>query len=278
MIPTALDEFTGEYRHAGTQLLYQHCPVCGSQRWKTYVDPETGKWFCFAGEHGGGGRVDIPSSFDKRASDLLSTLHAAPEPGQEWPEINLPPWEPLTPRALRYLQRRGVSEDDARRLAMVEAATDENLGYLIVPHFNRRNEIVYWASRAYASYAEGPKYKGASGRKPLYVPEHGLGGGPHEQIVVCEGPFDAVSIWQAGYVAVALGGKALPKYLMPDLLAEVRPDGEIIIMLDREALRDALLVQRQLEGWAKHVRIVLPPGRGTDPGDLSPDEVRAAIG
>ncbi len=276
MNPTTLDEFHGAHRESGTQLLYQCCPVCGSQRWKTYVNPATGGWFCFAGGHGGGGRVEVGRDVESIGHDILKALHPPPVQSQEWPEINLPPWEGLTPRALRYLERRGISEDEARRLVLVEAADDEHIGYLIIPHFNVRSEIVYWASRAYASYAEGPKYNGASGRKPLYLPEHGLGSGPHEQIVVCEGPFDAISIWQAGYVAAAIGGKALPTYLIPDVTSSLRDGGELIIMLDKVALGDALKMRRQLESKVSNVRIAVPPTG--DPGDMRPEEIKEMLG
>lgn len=264
-------QFTGDYRSSGSQINYQHCPVCGSDSWRTYLDPETGMWFCFVGHHNAGGKVDLDLDGDNLGASLLRMLAGRDGP-LEWPEIELPPFHPLSRQAARYLDKRGIDAAVAARLGMVEWEDNHRI---LIPYF-QDGDLVYWTSRRYSTkLGQGPKYWSQGGAKPLYRPF--LGGAPSEKLVLVEGVFDAIAVERAGYHAVALGGKSLPKYHMKQLLTLAAGYGTIVVLLDEDALAKAIDLREDIQArLAQPIRIVSPPS-GMDAGDLTPDLVESIL-
>lgn len=251
-----LADFGGPTRESGGQIVYQHCPVCGCSRWKTYVNTDTGFWYCHAPEHSGGGKIDVGLSLTNRGRMLLE---GGANLAVHWSAVALPTWEPLSGRALRYLARRGIDAARAARLGIVEM---EDRMRVIVPYCGPDGEIIYWSARSYSALEDGPKYLAASGRHPLYVRP---GWRPVGKLVVVEGVFDAIAVEQyTGHPCVALGGKALPRYLVSDLLW--LGTDSLVLLLDADALGDAIKLRQRLQAQRK-VRIV-PLPLGKDPADL----------
>jgi len=256
-------EFTGQSRPSGTQINFQRCPVCGSDAWKVYVDPTTGKWFCFAGQHNAGGVVEVDFPGTGAGAAILAMLE--PQSSEPlWRELQLPGWTPLCPRATRYLERRGVGPDTVRRLGIVEMA--ERMRVLF-PYRDDRGQVIWWNARSYTTLEEGPKYLGAPGKHPLYVLPNWH---PSRDVVLVEGVFDAIAVWQhvPGVTAVALGGKFLPKYLMPGLLRLAHDAGHLTVMLDNDALAHAISLQMRLRS-VRPTRVALLPA-GEDPASMGP--------
>lgn len=256
MRPTSLSDFTGEMRSSGNQLNFRVCPVCGSDKWKTYVDPVSGKWFCFAGQHGGGGCVDVGADADANAEGrkILDMLER-PAP-QTWHEIQMPPFERLSKAASRYLARRKV---DVAGLGIVELTDRYRVAW---PYYDDAGRLIYWNSRRYSdNLGDGPKYMAAPGRHPLYVPEYRR---KPERVVLVEGAFDAwaVNAVDPGSMAVALGGKSLPRYLRKDLtrLLGFAMIKSPLVALDPDALGNAITLAVNIGG-----RVVDLPA---DPADL----------
>jgi len=269
MRPTTLADFAGECKPSGQHICYKYCPVCGSDEYKLYVSPDTGLWKCFAGRHNAGGKVDIGQAADAytQGQELMDLLSGWQEP-VTWDEIDLPPFEPLSKMARRYLRKRGVDDDMIKRLGLVEW---EDRFRILFPFFSRSGSLIYWNSRRYSDHVgEGPKYYTADGKHPLYELR---GAGP---VVLVEGIFDALAVNRAGYHAVALGGKSLPKYLLPELLTLAADHDMINVLLDPDALAAALRIRDQLSD-RKRVRIRVCP-HGQDPGDMTPDEIKEIIG
>ncbi len=257
--PKADEDFQGNCKDSGTQVNYQNCPVCGDARWKVYLDPMTGKWFCFA--HDGGGLVETSAARDTWATDVLDQLAGKHRriDAIDWPERDLPRWEPLCRRAVRYLASRGIDERLARKLGIVEM---EDRMRVVLPFFGPTGRVIYWSARAYTPLEEGPKYLGAGGKHPLYVLPDWT---PADHVVVVEGAFDAIAVRQhTGAKVVALGGKSLPRYLQPELLGLVRQ--RVTLLLDSDALAAALTIKGKLPPHLD-VRIVPLPG-GEDPASL----------
>jgi hypothetical protein len=256
--PKSLADFGGPTRTSGEQIVFQICPVCGSQKWKTYVNPRTGLWWCHAPEHSGGGVVDVGAPLSGAGENILHLLQGQPE-RVDWPEINLPRLTPLSWRARRYLRRRGIDEQLAARLGIREM---EDRMRVVVPYFGPSGGIIYWTARSYSDLEEGPKYLAASGKHPLYVLPSWH---PAEDVLVVEGVFDAIAAHQAtGRTVVALGGKALPRYLTQDLL-EVAAQ-RLTVALDSDALADALKLRNRLA--TKRQVTVVPLPLGEDPASM----------
>ncbi len=270
MLPRSLEDFAGETRPSGDQLNYKNCPVCGSDGWNVYVNPDNGGWFCFAGGHNLGGFVEV-SLGDNPGAQLLQTL-AGQADTVEWYEIELPPWHELSGGARRYLHSRGVMDATIRTLGLVEW---EDKSRILFPYFVD-GALVYWNSRRYSDMmAEGPPYLALHGKHPLYTPSYK---GDKLPTVLVEGVFDAIAVTQAGYRAVALGGKSLPRYLVDSLLTIAQKYGIINVFLDSDALARALRIRERLyiNKGIEAVRIRLCPA-GSDPGDMTPDEIQEIL-
>jgi len=261
--PQNIEDFTGEWKPSGTQRNYKTCPVCGNNTWHLYVDPTTGRWMCFAGEHGAGGQVQVEPS----AAHLRALLER-PAP-VKWPEIDLPEYNKLSSAAINYICERGFeygvleSKYGIRQTGL----------RLLIPYFDKIGRLIYWNKR---KFAEGydqfheKTYVAAPGRHPLYVPFYG--GAP---FVIVEGCFDAIRCAEAGCYAVALGGKSLPKYLMQDLLRLSEPFECVYIMLDGDAMSASLKLRNQLSPYKRSIVVVLPDG--TDPADHSEQQIQALL-
>jgi len=88
-----------------------------------------------------------------------------------------------------------------------------------------------------------------------------------EEVVITEGPFDALRVLETGRSGVALWGKQL----RDSQAALLRPFQRKVVLLDGDALPDALRVARRLGAG---VLVATVP---TDPGDALPWAVEAAI-
>lgn len=270
MKPTSLRDFSGECKPSGTQLNYRHCPVCGSDAWKVYLNPDNGMWICFAGGCGAKGQVEVGLDAQPKAAGqhILDELYKHHDHGLEWEEVELPPWHELTFAAKRYLKRRRIDEASIQALGLVEW---EDKSRVLFPYFDRQGNLIYWNSRRYSDrLGEGPKYLTAPGKHPLYWLEHERS----DHLVVVEGVLDAISVWQAGFSAVALGGKSLPRYLVKSLLTGAAEYDMIDVMLDPDALDAALRLRSQVFDRAD-VRVV--PLKDMDPGDMDPGQIKEIL-
>lgn len=270
MRPQSLADFHGLHRGSGEELNYQECPVCGSMNWKVYLNPITGLWFCFASGHQSGGRVQTDDWSEEARAELLALLSTTDRTApHDWPELDLPPWMPLTPIAQAYLARRGIHASTWGSLGIVEMRQTPRV---LIPYRGPLGRTIYWTGRAYTTWAnEVPKYLSAPGTHPLYMVPRWE---PVKHAVLVEGPFDAIAVWQAtGQHAVALGGKSLSKRVETDLRRLVRD--RITIMLDADAGAAALTLADQLMDQYQLRLVTLDDG--TDPADTDPQNLRMLL-
>lgn len=258
--PESLSDFVGPSRDSGDQIVFKMCPVCGCQRYKTYLNPATGFWYCHAAEHSGGGVIDVGSPLVGQGKQVLASL-AGHTHEHKWEEVTLPSWTELSCFARRYLRKRGIDDDVADRMGIVEMTDHMRV---VVPYFGPSGGIIYWTARKYSEMEDGPKYLAASGRHPLYVLP---GWQPSDRLVIVEGVFDAIAVHLAGMSPVlALGGKFLPSYLYPDLERMILPGGSVQIVLDSDALDASIKLRNKLAPRC-HVSIVQLP-TGEDPASM----------
>ena len=159
----------------------------------------------------------------------------------DWPEVDLPPWEPLSKKASRYLQARGIDSSLARALGLVEMQDSLRI---IIPYTGPSGRIIYWSARAYSDFQDGPKYLGASGRHPLYVLPNWH---PSDELVVVEGALDAISV-----------------RTHTELLAMVK--SRVTLILDADAPLAAVRIKHQLPRRLDLKIVKLPDGE--DPASL----------
>jgi len=270
-------QLVGKIRTSGTQVVYQSCPICGNTSWKLYVDPSNGKWFCFGGRHGAGG---ILSGFQPDYDDTL--LRATRKPEKPEPvEVELPPNVPLCRTARKYLHDRGFGEGVWKHWGVVEWRAQ---GRIIIPFFSSAGVLTSWTSRLYMPDDKRPKYKHAPGPVPVYVPVAFPDTEPSNHMVVVEGPLDAWRVQCAGHLAgnevmpLAINGKNISQNRMKQLLTLANRCGIITVLLDSDAVGEAVKLQAELAArTCASVRLVQLP-RGMDPADMGLRELARMLG
>jgi DNA primase len=94
-------------------------------------------------------------------------------------------------------------------------------------------------------------------------------------LVICEGPLDAVKLWQHHIPALALGGKELHSDQL-ELLGALSSEQAIIIMLDPDAHEAPFKVAEKLHVSFDSVYIASLP-EGVDPGDSTAEQAHRAV-
>ena len=266
-----MDDLTGMCKPSSSQVCYQICPVCKDNRWKFYIDPESGKWFCFSGSHYDGGilevRLNAESSYTEQ---ILNIMYPPTVEDIEYKDIFMPPFKHLSDEANEYLLMRNVSEVQIQSYRMVEQLDEPRI---IIP-FTEYGVITYWTARAYSTTG-GPKYVYPTGIDRRLFFTHRK---DQLNLVIVEGVFDALAVEVAGYSAVALGGKTITDAMAECLMEHAYGYEHVAIMLDADALGDAIQLKTELELAIGGGDVLIRPCTAKDPGSMFPGEIREVIG
>jgi len=103
---------------------------------------------------------------------------------------------------------------------------------IIIPYYNKEGSVIYWNARHIGKsnlrYVVPPKSCGVGKEDVLYFP-HGIYHEKNDDVYLCEGEFDALTLHALGFKAVAAGGK---NFNLKQ--ANVLKDYNIIICLDND--------------------------------------------
>lgn len=171
----------------------------------------------------------------------------------------------FTPRYLKFLRNRGVSEDSLKRW---ELLFDEDNRRVVFPVRNQSGLLVG---------AHGRKISRKEYRPVLifettgYLYGEHLVDWKHDHIIVVEGQFDAISLDQRGYNVVALMGKSLGTGQLAKLMAF---KGEIILLLDGDD--KGRTAMEQIQEQLPRVLLAYAPD-GKDPDEMTNEEIDRAI-
>jgi len=149
--------------------------------------------------------------------------------------------------ATKYLSSRGIKTPTSFGIvSLVDSYR------VLIPYLGPYGRVIYWATRCYMEDGK-PKYMCAAGKHPLYVlPEWTCFA---DEVTFVEGVFDAIIHFQAtGKPTVAIGGKTLPPYLVPQV--DAVSSGKRVVMLDSDALQYSVRLAKQIGGSFK----MLPVG------------------
>lgn len=310
----------------GVQLNLRECPVCGNARWKVYLNEETGLGNCFHGDCEAKFnkykfiKATIQATSPKQVFENIDAFLDATgwktkpkvEPiktnpiNAEYTPFNLPSFIPLPieGRNLKYLTRRGITNDATAyfNLGFCKSGyfqykkPDGHLGYsdfsmrIIIPIYDMDGKLASFQGRDITGEAD-KKYLFPPGVKStgslFYNGQHAVGA---SSIVICEGVFDVIAVWQAfmeddacraaGVVPVGSFGKHISfgegdsqiSYLL-----KLKEQGLKVItfMWDGEpqAIHDACQAALKLSKYGFTVRLAILPGK--DPNELPASVVRA---
>lgn len=190
----------------------------------------------------------------------------------ELPEYYVPIFDPKRDpkwKLPKYLKERGIKSKTAAAWGLGYCRKGKYVDRLIIPIECPAGTS--WTARAMSPDVWGSKYlnpPGADHRRLLIGWHVARVTG---DIVLCEGPLDAVKLWQHGIPALALGGKELHDEQLA-MLMTLSPQSAITIMLDPEEevapfdLANRLSVHFDQIYIAK-LPLKLPNGKKCDPGN-----------
>ena len=308
---TAFSRVT-ESAGGGHVELQSECPSC-EKFGSFYVNQTTGAYVCFSCNFRGRNAVGLVAEVEgisreearryifrrsvklPRKSDLFTLAdnirairpHAVDE-DEEVPPVDhpLPPeftsiWDEKTGRyrVPQYLKERGISKRTAKAWG---------LGYCRGGRYSNRLIIPCVSPSGRSFTAREMTLRGSQPKSPVkYLNPKGADHsrlliGWHAarlvgDLVLCEGPLDAVRLWQFGINALALGGKVIHDEQISQLLA-IQPHPAIVIMLDPEEQTAPIEVASALRSHFEDISIATLP-EGLDPGheDLTSEQAHDAV-
>lgn len=179
----------------------------------------------------------------------------------------------------RYLVERGLSEETIKTFGLGYCKKGIMAGRIAIPVHNLAGEIVGYAGRWPGDPPEDkPKYKLPDGfRKSLEVfnIHRAATALPEQPLVVVEGIFDCLKIWQAGFFrVVAVMGSLLSDEQSELLIKAIAPKGRLALIFDedeagRAGRQHALL---RLSG-ACYIKVIRLPKEGNQPEHLPPQQL-----
>jgi hypothetical protein len=227
-------------------------------------------WDCKSGACQASGKIKIEMTMN-RLRDRLRPRRMVP---QKWDPIDIPENLPLNPAVRRVISDNWMVGNPDRFLLRLGAG--ELAGRILIPYPRADGAVVYWNSRSLTG--ELPKYKCMPGPKPLYVPSFYMRDRGWLDLVIVEGPFDAMSIEDRldGVTAVALGGKTISEQQLLELKSLTHVARSLSIMLDHDALSAALALKHKLDPYVYHTaRVAVLQSK--DPAVATHDELRDAL-
>ena len=246
-------------------------PFISHHKPKLQVNVETGKWHCWVSNQGGHNlfqllkQIGADRSSYKELSELVGSTFYSSEKKPEDIVLKLPKEmksfddsdSVFNLHALRFLFKRGLSEEDILRYNIGYCTQGLYQNRIIIPSYDSDGILNYFIARDF--YKGGMKYKNPPISKDvigfdLYV-------NWNEPIILCEGVFDAIAIKNN---SIPLFGKTiLPKLYKKIIEKRVR---NIVISLDQDAFKDSLKMTNDFMDMGIDVRFVKLKGK--DPSEL----------
>jgi DNA primase len=187
--------------------------------------------------------------------------------------------------AHQYFAERGLYEETVAEFGLGYCDNGSMKGRVVIPIQNVDGEIVAYAGRwpGDPPDAETPKYKLPAGfRKSmeLFNLHRALQADPSTPLVIVEGFFDCIHLWQSGVErVVALMGSQMSPDQQGLIVQHVHPNDRIILMLDEdEAGRKGRADALQRLALIAFVKLFCFVKESDQPTDLSGDDIRSLLG
>jgi len=269
----------GEYkRRRGDYQFMFNCPFHEDTNFHLGVNTKKGIYHCFKCNMSGRlSDIEIPlSSFQDRVKEILGEK---PGQGRAITSFQASPRIALTCKVslpgeskivslqsglpYRYLKLRRVTDKEIIKYKIHYCSEGLFHDRIIIPIYNIDKVLIYFVGRAYLNL--NPKYLNAPVPKEEIVYRTELE--TTDEVVVCEGIFDALRIGKVK-PAVALLGKVASRKQINLITSHVRR--LIYVMLDSDAKQEAFILYNQLS-YYKKTRLILLDKK--DPGSLQTEEL-----
>jgi len=160
--------------------------------------------------------------------------------------------------ASAYLRRRNILYEDIVKYNIGFCSDGMYRGRIIIPSYSSNKMLNYFIARSYYPY-ETFKYKNPPISKNIIGFDLQINW--HEEITICEGVFDAISIKRN---AIPLLGKNIPIKLHEKLMMENVKN--ITIALDTDAKKEALWIANRYMKEGVNVKLISLEGK--DPSEI----------
>lgn len=247
-----------ERLHRSGDSLSGPCPIHqGHNPTQFRVSLSKNCWICFGDCNSGGSIVDFVSRMENigiRDAALQLQEWFCLEPDDN-PPVKLPakviPDTTATNKPLRfelagldtqhpYLQQRGLTTETLAEFGVGVCNQGSLRGWAAIPIHNQHGKLVAYAGR-WPGTPPGqlPRYRHPKGfRKSLelFNQHRAMAEDSSEPLVVLEGFFDCMAVWQAGHRrVVALMGSMLSKTQEDRLVEIAGAGGQVLLMFDEDA-------------------------------------------
>ena len=259
-------------------------------------------WICFGDCHAGGSIIDFVSRMEKvgiREAGLLlqDWFNLKPVNGKEAPrpvvkdkvipfrkESNPPLRFSLGPLdgAHPYLQKRGLTVETISTFGLGCCPHGLLRGWIAIPIHDAKGQMIAYAGRWPGTPPEEqPKYRLPRGfRKSLelFNQHRAMQENPSEPLVVVEGFFGCMRVWQAGHRrVVSLMGSLLSPAQEERIVQIAGENGRVLLLFDEDAAGRKGRSEAQ-ERLSKHVAVsVIRLEDGQQPDSLEADELLTLI-
>jgi DNA primase len=304
-----------ERLHRSGDSLSGPCPIhAGHNKTQFRVSLSKNCWICFGDCNGGGSIVDFVSRKEglgiRDAALLIQDWFNVQPPNGDGGQLRdaylaagarepivasgkvLPP--PESNPALRfslqrldkahpYLAARGLSQETTETFGLGYCATGVFAGRIVIPINNGKGELVAYAGRWPGEPPDDqPKYrlpKGFRKSLELFNQHRAIQADPASPLVVVEGFFGSMRVWQAGHRRVVSTMGSMVSRAQEELIVQAAgSDGRVILMFDEDAAgRKGRADARERLCREVQVNVVRFEAEGTQPDDLPAEKLLALV-
>lgn len=267
-----------EYREQAGQVVLKMCPFCGDGKGHFYMDPKEGAFFCHKcnekgnlitlkkhfGDYDRQGRNYMQSTARKQVEGIRQ---AFPEKGKAYPSPDekkaLQAHERLLgdALALSYVtDTRGISLEAGKHFKLGLEIDRYGIRWLTIPHYENGKLINVKSRRFPPIPPDVDRFKRDKGCRSILFNADILEEN-QEEVILCEGEIDAISLWDHGLKNVVTGTTGAGSFdsAWIDQLAKVK---KIILCLDPDEAgqKGARELARRL-GYDRCFNVTLPDGQ-----------------
>jgi DNA primase len=299
--------------HRSGDSLSGACPLhAGHNKTQFRVSISKNCWICFGDCHGGGSIVDFVARKEgigiRDAALLIQdwfNLQPSATNAPQAPRTTSPDLEPnthptsheiserfgnpplrFTLRTLNpshpYLSERGLSKETIATFGVGYCSIGMLAGWIAIPIHNPTGQLVAYAGRWPGEPSNDQRYKLPKGfRKSLelYNVHRASTADARLPLVVVEGFFDCMRVWQAGHPrVVGLMGSMLSAAQEELILKTAGPGGRVLLLFDEDEAgrKGRIEAQTRLERWL-NVSAIRFEHEGTQPDQLTTQELQALL-
>ncbi len=278
---------------AGGEEITIACPLCFSDSKKLYINTSSGLWIChICGERGNLARIflDLCDKNLTEAMHLVKDIRGTTERPRRPLSVRRLKERPLevamAPGALdrpllaaAYLESRGLDAKWVKEVGIKVCLSGQYKGRVIIPIYTE-GQLRTFVARSWDIRAKKKVLmpEDSSASKALFGYDRVVEGREFwTSLIIVEGVFDAMRMWQLGYGETVA---TLGAHITEDqrrLLKRLKPNG-VILLRDADTAGQVAIIKeaRELKAAMFNVFIAELP-QGTDPGSAPPVDIKYAL-